>query len=83
VSEDPKDRERDYDQKLLDYAEAKVGEYWIVDYQRRLVIVHRLAGDQYAVHGEFTSGQRATSALLRGFEVDVAALFAAAEDVPE
>jgi Uma2 family endonuclease len=83
VSEDPKDRERDYEQKLLDYAEAKVGEYWIVDHERRVVTVHRLTGEQYAVHGEFTSGQRATSALLSGFEVDVAALFAAAEDVPE
>jgi Uma2 family endonuclease len=83
VSEDPKDRERDYEQKLLDYAEAKVGEYWIVDHQRRAVIVHRLAGDRYAVHGEFTSSQRATSALLSGFEVDLAALFAVADDVPE
>jgi Uma2 family endonuclease len=83
VSEDPKDRERDYDQKLLDYAEAKVGEYWIIDFERRVVLVHRLSGVHYAVHGVFTGGQRATSALLSGFEIDVAALFAAAEDIPE
>src|SRR5205814_6869604 len=40
VSDDPKDRARDYEQKLLDYAEAKVAEYWIIDYERRVVIVH-------------------------------------------
>src|SRR6185503_3381866 len=35
VSEDRKDRKRDYEQKLLDYAEAKVAEYWIVDFERK------------------------------------------------
>jgi Uma2 family endonuclease len=83
VSDDPKDRKRDYEQKLLDYAEAKVAEYWIVDFERRVVIVHRLDGDHYAVHGEFTRGQQATSALLAGFEIDVDQLFAVADDVPE
>jgi Uma2 family endonuclease len=83
VSDDPKDRQRDYEQKLIDYAEAKVAEYWIVDYERGVVVVHRLAGDQYAVHGEFSRGQQATSASLEGFQVDVAALFAGADDVPE
>lgn len=83
VSDDRKDQQRDYEQKLLDYAEAKVAEYWIVDYERGVVIVHRLAGDQYAVHGEFSRGQQATSALLAGFKIDVEALFAGAEEVPE
>jgi Uma2 family endonuclease len=83
VSDDPKDRQRDYETKLADYAEAKIAEYWIVDFDRRLVIVHRLDGDRYAVHGKFSPTQHATSALLNGFSVDVAALFAAAEDVPE
>lgn len=32
----------------------------------------------YAVHGEHAPGDRAASALLKGFEVDVAAVFAAA-----
>jgi Uma2 family endonuclease len=83
VSEDPKDRQRDYEQKLLDYAEAKVAEYWIVDYERRMVIVHRLDGDQYKVQGEFSRGQQAVSALLDGFGVDVEALFAVADEIPE
>lgn len=83
VSEDSKDRARDYQQKLLDYAEAKIAEYWIVDYAQRVVIVHRLDGNQYTIHGQFTPGQAATSNLLDGFMIDVAALFAVAEDVPE
>jgi Uma2 family endonuclease len=83
VSDDPKDRQRDYEQKLVDYAEAKVSEYWIVDFERQVVTVHRLDGDRYAVYAKFTRGERATSVLLQGFEVDIAALFAAAENIPD
>jgi Uma2 family endonuclease len=83
VSDDPKDRDRDYHQKLLDYAEAKVPEYWIIDYAQRFVLVHRLDGDKYVLAGQFSSGQRAKSHLLDGFSIDVAALFAAADEVPE
>jgi Uma2 family endonuclease len=83
VSDDPKDRRRDYEQKLLDYAEAKVAEYWIVDFERKIVVVHCLDGDHYIIHGEFTHGQQATSILLDGFSIDVAALFAVADEIPE
>jgi Uma2 family endonuclease len=83
VSDDPKDHARDYETKLADYAEAKVAEYWIVDPERKIVIVHRLAGEEYVVHGEFGAGEQATSTLLSGFSVDVAALFLAAADIPE
>jgi Uma2 family endonuclease len=83
VSDDPRDRERDYDKKLAEYAEAKGADYWIIDPEKQLVIVHRLDQRRYAVHGEFAPGQHATSVLLEGFTVDVAALFDAAKDVPE
>ncbi|MCE9545902.1 MAG: Uma2 family endonuclease [Planctomycetia bacterium] len=84
VSDDPKDRQRDYEQKLLDYAAAKVAEYWIVDFAHRLVTVYRLDNNgQYAIHGKFSSGQQATSLLLAGLTVDVDALFAVADDIPE
>lgn len=83
VSDDPKDRQRHYETKLADYAEAGVAEYWIVDFERRRVVVHRLEGGAYVVHGEFSPGEQATSVLLPGFGVDVTALFAAAEEVPE
>ncbi len=83
VSDDPKDQKRDYETKLADYAEAKIAEYWIIDYERRTVLVNRLDSDRYGLHGEFAPGQQAASALLSGFTVDVAALFDAAKDVPE
>jgi Uma2 family endonuclease len=83
VSDDPKDRERDYEQKLIDYAEAKVAEYWIVDPERRLVIVHQLQGGKYLIHGEFAEGAQAASVFLPGFGIDVTALFAVIADIPE
>ncbi len=83
VSDSPADRQRDYEQKLIDYAEAKVSEYWIIDPERQAVVVHQLAGDRYTVHGEYGRGQVAISSLLAGFGVDVGALFATAESIPE
>jgi Uma2 family endonuclease len=83
VSDSPADRRRDYEQKLTDYAAAKVAEYWIVDRERQVVIVHTLVGGAYSVLGEYIRGQIAASRLLEGFAVDVAALFAAAENIPE
>ena len=56
VSGDPKDRERDYEDKLRDYAEIGIAEYWIVDYERNLVTVNKLTGQRYDLHGEFRPG---------------------------
>lgn len=83
VSGDPKDRKRDYEDKIADYAATGVAEYWIVDPERRTVTVHRLDGERYAVHGEFQNGQKATSVLLPGFAIDVTELFHVADTVAE
>jgi Uma2 family endonuclease len=72
-------RERDLTKKKKDYAMARIPEYWIVDPVRKLILVYELDGDTYRVHGRFRPGQQATSALLPGFAVDVAAVFAAAQ----
>jgi Uma2 family endonuclease len=79
VSHDPKGIERDYEQKRLEYAEAGIPEYWIVDPQTNTITVLTLPANatEYVVHGEFKLGQQATSVLLPGFAVDVAACFAA------
>ncbi len=81
VSDDPKDRQRDYVEKLAEYAEAGISEYWIVDYQERTVIVNKLADGKYAEHGRFVAGDQAASVLLDGFVVDVKALFEAADEL--
>ena len=83
VSSEPMDRHRDYQEKLAEYATAGIAEYWIVDPQRRMVTVNRLNGDHYMLHGEFSPGAEATSALLPGFSVDVTALFGVMDELPE
>lgn len=74
VSDDPKDKKRDYESKVEDYAAAGIAEYWIVDPQARLVRVLTLDGGTYRIHGDFTPGQEASSVLLPGFTLKVDAI---------
>ena len=71
----PDDPNRDLVVKRIDYAEAEVPEYWIVDPRFETITVLALAGGRYAEHGVFARGDTATSPLLDGFEVDVATVF--------
>ena len=73
VSDD--DPARDLVDKPADYAAAGIPEYWIADPRNETVTVLTLAGEAYAEHGVFSRGDTATSPLLDGFAVDVAALF--------
>ncbi len=75
----PDDRRRDQVIKRREYAQAGIPEYWIVDPSARQILVLTLSDEAYRVHGEFGEGDRATSVLLPGFVVDVAAVFAEAE----
>jgi Uma2 family endonuclease len=77
VSESAEDRERDLVTKRNEYAEAGISEYWIVDPVKDQITVLRLSGKRYFTHGEFRPSERATSALLPGFAVEGAAVFAA------
>lgn len=83
VSGDHGDRKRDYVDKVDDYARIGIREYWIVDHEARVVIVHRLDEGTYSVAGRYTDGETAASVLLDGFTVDVAALFKVADDIVE
>lgn len=71
------DRRRDLTTKRQEYARAGIPEYWIVDPRRSQITVLALQGGSYIVHGHFSPGSQATSVLLPGFAVDVAAIFAA------
>jgi Uma2 family endonuclease len=75
----PDDPARDFEDKRKDYALAGVPEYWIVDPERREIIVLTLKGKQYIERGVYGMGRRATSGLLKGFGVDVSKLFKAAD----
>ncbi|MCS6939774.1 MAG: Uma2 family endonuclease [Roseiflexaceae bacterium] len=67
--------ERDTEEKVRDYAEAGIPEYWIVNPLDETVTVLTLAGEAYTLHGVFRRGQRALSKLLDGFGVAVNEIF--------
>jgi Uma2 family endonuclease len=67
----PGGRKRDLVDKRVDYAAAGISEYWIVDPKMECITVLKLAGKKYVEHGVFKRGERATSVLLNGFDVDV------------
>jgi Uma2 family endonuclease len=79
VSDDEASRQRDLVTKRTEYAAASIPEYWIVDPREHRITVLTLDGEAYAVHGEYVPGQQAASPTLKGFAVDVAAVFAAAK----
>lgn len=73
VSED--DPERDTVDKVRDYASAGIPEHWIVNPIDETITVLSLTDDAYASHGVFRRSDRATSALLEGFSVNVDEVF--------
>jgi Uma2 family endonuclease len=77
VSGDRKSRRHDLVTKRAEYARAGIPEYWIVDALKERIVVLRLAGRRYAVHGEYGPGTIAESHLLTGFAVAVDDVFAA------
>jgi Uma2 family endonuclease len=74
----PDDPERDNVIKRLEYAQAGIPEYWIVDPIEASVSVLSLEGSEYFLHGKFVPGETAKSVLLDGFTVDVATVLAEA-----
>jgi Uma2 family endonuclease len=70
--------ERDTEEKVVDYAEARIPEYWIVNPLDETITVLHLVDTVYQEHGVFRRGEIATSKLLAGFTVPVSAVFDAA-----
>lgn len=64
-------RDRDLVDKFAEYAQAGIREYHIADLESRTITVLKLVDRAYVEHGVFTDGQRATSQLLPGWELDV------------
>jgi Uma2 family endonuclease len=67
--------ERDLEEKPVDYAEAGIPEYWIVNPLDETITVLRLTEGVYRPHGIFKRGDLASSALLEGFAVSAAEVF--------
>lgn len=72
----PGNRDHDTVTKRAEYAAAGIREYWLADSAVRSLTVLVLDGTTYREHGRFGRGETATSALLGGLAVEVAAVFA-------
>ncbi|MGP0068701.1 MAG: Uma2 family endonuclease [Isosphaeraceae bacterium] len=83
VSEE--NRPHDIETKRVEYAQAGIPEYWIVDPQEETitVLVLKPRRKSYTVHGKFTKGMRATSMLLPGFSIDVTTAVTQKPELPE
>lgn len=77
----PDDPKRDTEIKRAEYAKAGISEYWLVNPINETVTVFTLpeGTDVYETHGEFGKDEIATSALLMGFKVKTAEVFAEVE----
>ncbi len=76
VSEGEDARNRDLQQKPIDYAAAGIPEYWIVDPENRTITILSLDGTEYFPRGVFGEGEVAESVLLPGFSIAVTECFA-------
>jgi Uma2 family endonuclease len=63
--------ERDLVEKRLDYAEARVAEYWIVNPEAETISVFQLNGDVYTEAGVYRRGEIAASVLVPGLSAAV------------
>jgi Uma2 family endonuclease len=68
-------RAHDLETKRREYAQASIPEYWIVDPLLKDLTVLALVGTGYEPACVYRPGDRATSVLLPGFEVDVTDVF--------
>lgn len=67
----PSSREVDEVEKIRDYAEAGVPEYWLIDPQAKTIRIYALRGDAYTLVATYGIGQTARSVTLEGFTVPV------------
>ena len=72
----PGQNERTLAGKLADYASIAVEEVWFVDPEAKSIRVLVRGGASYCPSGEFRAGNRITSTILPGIDLDPAALFA-------
>ena len=73
----PGNAHRDTVDKRLDYAEAAIPEYWIVDPHDETVTVLALANGRYEEHGVFHAGDSASCVRLPDLSVSVQEILAA------
>lgn len=80
ISPDDASRRRDLEQKVAEYADAGIQEYWIVDPEKQRVTLLTLpdGGSEYVSAGAFGPGDTVASQRLVGFALNVTSIFDAA-----
>lgn len=71
----PKRESIDRDRKFRKYAEAGVGEYWIVDPPTKTIDVWVRRGESLVLLNTFGAGTEATSEVIEGFKASVDEVF--------
>lgn len=74
----PKQPERDWETKRIEYALAGIPEYWIADPRDNTLTIFTLddGATAYREAGRYKEGETAASVVLQGLNIDVSALFA-------
>ncbi len=75
----PSSRRRDYEQKPEEYLNFGVGEYWIIDYENREMLVNRRSGGRWVQH-LVKEKEAYEPKLLPGLRFELAPVFAAADE---
>lgn len=65
----------DRGEKLFEYARAGIEEYWLIDPEKQRIEVYVLKRGVYELEERYSSGEKACSHLLPGFEVGVDKIF--------
>jgi Uma2 family endonuclease len=76
----PSSRRRNYEEKPEEYLDFGVSEYWIVDYEKREMLVMRRSGGRWLTK-VVQDGEAYEPKLLNGLRIDLTAIFAAADEI--
>lgn len=78
ASSRPADQRRDYDEKRVEYRDAGVAEYWIIDRFRRTMTVYSWRGKRW-VKRTIAEQEKYATPLLPGFKLELQRLLAVAD----
>lgn len=67
--------EVDSQEKVADYAAARIPEYWLIDPAAETIRIYILSGNEYTLADTLKSGDKASSRQMAGFETEVNRIF--------
>lgn len=71
----PRSRKIDTEDKLVEYAQAGIYEYWLLDPKRETIQVYVLTEGTYTLHSTYKRGDIAKAQTIPGFEIAVSEVF--------